>query len=359
MTRAQKFFATGAFHLTNRCLVLAAMLVSLQACGSDSTSLEKDSLQDSVGELAENDVQAADLVAADTAPADAQAGEISAGDAPADDTVADVPVANATLKVMSFNLRTGFAFDEENSWKNREPIVTQFLALEDPDVVGAQEALVFQIDAIIAALPHYGWVGIGRNGTEFEEFVPIFYNTDRFELLDSGTFWLSDTPDEVGTKFTENQEYLRIVTWAHLKQRLDGAEIFHFNTHYDLAEVDNITERSSALILKKMAELAGDKPVFLTGDFNENVGELSYQILVGQAEWEGQKGTLLDPWTELGVPEEGSFHKFTGVATEETRIDWILHSAHYTPLEAVVSHYNQDGHYPSDHFPIWATFETP
>ncbi len=291
---------------------------------------------------------------------DLQQIDVASVDAPGDtDLAPDALVAAAPLKVMSFNLRTGFAFDEEDSWKNRETIVTDFLKLELPDLVGTQEGLIFQLDAITAALPNYDWVGVGRDNTQFEEFCAIFFNTDKFQALESGTFWLSDTPDVPGTKFSDKQGYLRIVTWAHLQRIEDGFEFFHFNTHYDLSEEDSITERSSALILTKMDQLAGDGPVFLTGDFNEFEGEPAYQILVGEADWQGISGDLLDPWTELGLPSEGSFHSFTGVAEATTRIDWILHSTGFIPIEAVVSHYNQDGHYPSDHFPIWARLETP
>ncbi len=269
------------------------------------------------------------------------------------------PPEQLPFKVASFNLRTGLAGDGENSWKNRESIVINYLKEEAADLFGVQEALFFQMDAITAALPHYAWTGVGRNNTQFEEYCAVFYDTRRYDLLDSGTFWLSDTPDEPGTKFSDKQGYLRIVTWARLLDTQWGKEIFHFNTHYDLSEEDNITERSSALILQKMAQYAADKPVVLTGDFNEHIGEPCYQILVGELDWEGTTGSLLDPWVELGLPDEGTFHAFKGTTTATTRIDWLLHTDHIVALEAGVNHYNENGFYPSDHFPVWTTFAWP
>ena len=79
------------------------------------------------------------------------------------------------LTVMSFNLRTGLAFDGDNAWKYREPIVLNVLAEHAPDLFGTQEGLIFQLMAIEDNLPEYDWLGIGRNGTEFEEFCAIFY----------------------------------------------------------------------------------------------------------------------------------------------------------------------------------------
>lgn len=263
----------------------------------------------------------------------------------------------APVKVMSFNLRTGFADDGDDAWKLREAIVTSFLQAEVPDLLGVQEALVFQLKAVGEALPSHDWVGTDRTGTKLDEYSAVFYDRRRFELVASGTFWLSDTPDVVGSKFSSKQLFPRIVTWAHLSERATGRALVHFNTHVDTTDDDAVPERSSALIVKKIAELAGARPAILTGDFNTLVGEPAYDILVGVQSWEGTTGGLVDPWRELGLPEEGSFHGFDGVADADRRIDWILHTPDLEALEAVVSHYQEGGHYPTDHFPVWARLQ--
>jgi len=275
----------------------------------------------------------------------------------AESGAADVPAAPAPFKVMSFNLRTGFADDGADAWKSREALVTTFLQAERPDLLGVQEALVFQLTAVGQALPTHDWVGTDRTDTGLDEYCAVFYDRLRFELVASGTFWLSDTPDVVGSKFSDQQLRARIVTWAHLSERASGRELVHFNTHVDTTDQDQVPERSSALIVKKLAELAPGLPAVLTGDFNTLVGEPGYDILVGVQAFEGVTGNLVDPWRELGLPEEGSFHGFDGVANDDRRIDWILHTPGFEALEAVVSHYSVDGHYPTDHFPIWADLQ--
>ena len=261
------------------------------------------------------------------------------------------------LKVMSFNLRLGVAPDGDNRWEIRKSIVFNFLNTETPDVFGIQEGWEFQLEDILAAVPGYAYVGISRNNNILDEYSAIFYKTSRFSAGEGGTFWLSDTPEEPGTKFSEQQCCVRICTWVQLFDSASGQEFYAFNTHYDYVAADDIQEKSSALIATRIGEIAGDKPVFLTGDFNTPVGDDAYLILTGDMLYNGAGITLLDPWTELGIAEEGSFHSFTGVATSGDRIDWILHSAHFAPLSAEVEHYNEDGFYPSDHFPVSAEIE--
>jgi endonuclease/exonuclease/phosphatase family metal-dependent hydrolase len=287
-----------------------------------------------------------------TAPADTA----DAAEAAPTDTA---PPAPQPFKVLSFNLRTGFADDGADSWKDRQAIVTSFLQAEAPDLVGVQEGLIFQLTVVGEALPDHDWVGTDRTGTGLDEYCAVFYDRLRFELVASGTFWLSDTPDVVASTFSDAQLRTRIVTWARLRERATGRELVLFNTHYDTTDQDQVPERSSALVVKKIAELAGDTPVVLTGDFNTLVGEPAYDILVGVEAFDGVTGALIDPWRELGLPEEGSFHGFDGVANDTTRIDWILHTYGVTAEEAVVSHYQVGGHYPSDHFPVWARLTLP
>lgn len=267
----------------------------------------------------------------------------------------EVSVPAPLIRLMSFNLRTGLAMDGEDAWKNREPIVLNMLEAFSPDLIGTQEGLIFQLMTIAEHIPRYDWVGIGRNGTDFEEFCAIFYHRERFELLNTGTFWLSDTPDVPESQFSENQLCVRIVTWAELSDREDGRSLFVFNTHFDTKDVDDIPERSAALLVRKIEEIAGENRVMVTGDFNELVGSEAWQILTGTLVYEGVTGNLLDPWTELQIPEQGSFHGFTGIATSDRKIDWILHSQGLVPDSASVIQYAEEGHYPSDHFPVEAT----
>jgi len=267
------------------------------------------------------------------------------------------PTRHPPFTAMSFNVRTGLSWDGADSWQYREDMVRRFLEGESPHLLGLQEALIFQVLAVQEALPHHAWAGVGRNNTDLDEFCAVFWDTDRFDLLESGTFWLSDTPDEPCTRFGASQKYLRIVTWARLRDRVADREVAFFNTHFDLVEENAIPERSAALVVEQIAAIAGDAGAVLTGDFNALPGEAAHGILVGRVTWDGVTGNLVDPWTELQLPEEGTFHGFTGVAEADRRIDWVLHSPGLRAIEAAVLHYNEDGHYPSDHFPVRALLE--
>lgn len=121
--------------------------------------------------------------------------QVPAGDAGADPS-ADSPGGGAELTAMSFNIRNGKANDGENSWDNRKELVRDVIVEYDTDIVGLQEAFRFQLDHLAKELPQYTEVGQGRAGGTKDEYSAILYRTDRFDLLDSGTFWLSDTPEK-------------------------------------------------------------------------------------------------------------------------------------------------------------------
>lgn len=262
------------------------------------------------------------------------------------------------LKAMTFNLRTGMAVtDGKNWWPYRKDIVCNLVAQESPDVMGTQEGLKFQIDYIKNNVPGYEWVGISRAGNQSDEFCAIFYKSERFNLLETGTFWLSDTPEVVGSKFSDKQLFPRIVTWAEFELLGNGRSLFAFNTHFDTYNGDDVPEKSAALLASKIEEIAGDAPVLVTGDFNEYVESDAHRILVGEMAYDGVSGSLLDPWSILGLQEEGTTHGFTGVSNDPSRIDWILCTEQFVPLAGEVSHYNENGHYPSDHFPVIVEFE--
>ncbi len=262
------------------------------------------------------------------------------------------------LGVLTFNLRNGMAQDGPDGWAYRRDMVGRLVAREAPAVMGVQEAWQYQLDELLERVPGYAWVGVPRsNVAQIDEHCAVFYRTDRFALVETGTFWLSDTPDEPTTKFSELQCCLRVVTWAALESLESGRVLHAFNTHFDTIAADQIPQRSAALVARRIDELAGTGTALLTGDFNQPVGSDAYRILTGALEFGGVRGGLVDPWAALGLPEEGSFHRFTGVATGTSRIDWVLGSADLGSVGGRVLHDQEDGRYPSDHFPVAAAFE--
>lgn len=262
-------------------------------------------------------------------------------------------------RVMTFNLRTAFGDDTgQNLWANRIQRVVETVATHYPDVMGTQEGYFFQNDAIIEALPAYAWVGVPRTGEEqWDEICAIHYRTDLFELVDTATFALSDTPDQLGTKFSDVQCCPRVTTWVHLKRRKNGEGLFVFNAHWDQAEVKDVHWKSAKLSLQMIDAIAGDAPAFLIGDFNEGAGDDSWRILTGDLTYENTAGDLEDPWTVLGLTEAGTFHGFDGIAGT-SRIDWLLHTKDVVDIEAFIVSDDFDGYYPSDHFPVFGRFST-
>ena len=261
------------------------------------------------------------------------------------------------LKVITFNLRTGMALDGLDSWPWRKSIAADFFASETPALMGTQEGWKFQLDYLQETVPGYEWVGESRRLLP-EEHCAIFYLLDRFDLLDTGTFWLSDTPDVPGSVFSSSQCCPRIVTWAWLEDASTGDSFVHFNTHFDYTDQDEVAQRSAALLFEKIAELAPGLPVLVTGDFNNLAGTSdAYRILTGDLEYHGVTGDLIDPWVTLGLPEAGSSHPWDSeVPSQAARIDWILTSDDFTPLSGEISHFREGDHFPSDHFPVIVEF---
>lgn len=260
------------------------------------------------------------------------------------------------LRVMSFNLRYASP-TPPNAWPARLPVVQQLLEQQAPDVIGTQEGLYDQLKDIEVALPAYRWIGLGRDGGSHGEFMAVFYRPDRLEPLEFDHFWLSDTPDVVGSATWGNTNR-RMVTWVRF---LDGAtlqQFYYFNTHLDFT--DDFHERSLMLLVSRMTGLTPSLPVVLAGDFNAPAGRSrAWDLLVGGPQ----------PWTDTWQAakvrrssEVGTFHDYKGPAPSGERIDWILTRGHARALAAeIVQFVSESGQYPSDHFPIVAdlVFETP
>jgi endonuclease/exonuclease/phosphatase family metal-dependent hydrolase len=252
---------------------------------------------------------------------------------------------------MTFNIRYGTAPDSNNVWQLRRPLTFKAIRDFDPTVLGVQEALRFQLDEIEAALGNYAEVGVGRDdGMQRGEYSAILYDRRRLDLLDQGTFWLSDTPQTPGS-MTWGNHYPRVVTWARFRDRSAGNTFYLFNTHWD-HESQPARERSAALLLERIrGRAAPNDPVLVTGDFNSGEDNPAFQALLGD-----QTLDLHDTFRAVqpNANGTGTFHAFTGNRTGP-KIDAILASPHWQSLEASIILLSENGRYPSDHFPVTAT----
>jgi len=182
------------------------------------------------------------------------------------------------LRVMSFNIRYDEPRDGVNAWPNRKTKVADVIRFHKADIVGVQEALLSQLRDLEKLLPDFAWCGVGRtDGKEAGEYSAILYNKSRFQLLETNTFWLSETPDRPGSMGWD-AAYPRVVTWAKFKDRVSKKTFIHFNTHFD-HRGEKAQKESAALILKKVGEIAGRFPFVLTGDLNVTEDSEAYKTL--------------------------------------------------------------------------------
>jgi endonuclease/exonuclease/phosphatase family metal-dependent hydrolase len=182
------------------------------------------------------------------------------------------------LRVMTFNIRYDEPRDGENAWAHRKRKVADVIRFHKADIVGVQEALLSQLRDLEVLLPDFDWCGVGRSdGKEAGEYSAIIFRRSRFQLIETKTFWLSETPDVPGSKGWD-AALPRIVTWAKFKDRASTKTFFHFNTHFD-HRGDRARTESASLILKKIEEIAGSFPFVLTGDLNVREDSDAYRTL--------------------------------------------------------------------------------
>ena len=262
------------------------------------------------------------------------------------------PSGHEPLTVMTFNIRYGTAQDGENRWNARRDLLFDVIREQDPDVLGLQEALDFQIDEILAALPAYAVVGVGReDGRRGGEFAAILFRRDRLRVAESATFWFSDTPGVPGSRSWGNS-VTRICTWARFIDR-EGRGFWHYNVHLDHQSQPS-RERSAALLLQRVGERSVPaEPAIVTGDFN--VGERNPALEILRA------AGFLDTF-RVQHPDERRVGTDTGFKMDNDageKIDYILVPPGATVLRADIIRNARDGRYPSDHFPVVARVVLP
>jgi endonuclease/exonuclease/phosphatase family metal-dependent hydrolase len=270
--------------------------------------------------------------------------------------------AQEPVRVMSYNIRYNNPDDGINAWPNRKDHVAEMIGSRyQVDLAGLQEALKGQIDDLATRLPEYAWIGVGReDGKEQGEFTPIFYRKDRFELLESGTFWLSESPEIPGSK-SWDAAITRIVTWAKFADRKNGGILYHFNTHFDHMGQQARAE-SAKLLWQKTSTITGDVPTVVTGDFNTRESSLPYKIMTGKEPVGDATSDLKDARYVSASPHEGptsTSTDWTKQGPPETKIDYIFVRNGIAVLKHQVLTDRFDDRYPSDHMPVLAELRLP
>lgn len=225
------------------------------------------------------------------------------------------------LTVASYNLRYDNQKDIENgnAWKDRFPVIVEIIRYNDFEIFGAQEALHHMIDDLLTDLPGYDFIGVGRDdGAVKGEFAPIFYKSERIELLKSGHFWLSENTDYPNKGW--DAALPRICTWGEFKDKQSNFHFYFFNLHMDHVGVEARSE-SAKLVIRKIDEICKGKPVILTGDFNVDQNSDSYQVLAAT-------GNLKDSYesAEICFALNGTFNAFDPNLKTDSRIDHVFTS---------------------------------
>ncbi|MCI0358289.1 MAG: endonuclease/exonuclease/phosphatase family protein [Planctomycetaceae bacterium] len=268
---------------------------------------------------------------------------------------AEAPRPAAPFTVVTYNIRYDNPDDGPNIWTNRREAMVKYLRETKADLIGMQEVLPQQRDFLAEHLAGYAVYSVGRDDGIKGEATPIFYRTERFELLDKGTFWLSDSPDKPGSKGWD-AGLPRVVSWVKLRDKLTGKPLLAVNTHFDNRGVQARLE-SAKLLVRKIDELDGDKagalPVVLTGDFNCMARQEPYRVLAGQP---GESVKLIDAQFASRKPHAGGESTSNGFKEIRAgaKIDFI-----FVRGLSVESHQiddpRVDGRFVSDHQPVQAT----
>lgn len=260
---------------------------------------------------------------------------------------------DAVLRVMSFNIRYDEPRDNENAWPNRKTLVSKMIRSHQADLVGVQEALKRQLDDLSELLPDYAWVGVGRaDGKEGGEFSAILYRKNRLSVLESATFWLSETPDIPSKGWDASLP--RIVTWAKFSDKQSGAIFFHFNTHFDHRGIRS-SEESASLLLQRIDRLAQRIPSVVTGDFNFTESSPGYEILTAKRGVSKNAALVLRDaryLSEHGHYGPNSTYNGFKSLVPNMKIDYVFVKGSVRVLRHGALSDTSDGRFPSDHLPV-------
>lgn len=238
-----------------------------------------------------------------------------------------------TIEWATFNIRYDNPADSLNNWKFRKEQVCNFIIDKGLDIIGMQEVLQHQLEELKTGLPGFAAIGVGReDGKTIGEYAPLFYRTDRFEVLDSNTFWLSQYPDSIGFVGWDGA-CTRIATWAKFKEKKTGKVFMAVNTHFDHVGVE-ARKNGSLLIIAKIKEIVGDQPAVLTGDFNVSEQSEAYQTLTTNE-------FVLKDAHKVADKTEGpnyTFHDFgRQPMNEREKIDFIFITPQIKVLKSVIA----------------------
>lgn len=286
--------------------------------------------------------------------------------------------SNATFNVATYNIRQKNTGDsiKGDGWNVRHPYLAQLIRFHGFDIFGTQEGFKEQLEDLKALLPGFEYIGVARDdGKESGEHSAIFYDTSKFELIDHGDFWLSETPERPGLGW--DAACVRICTWGKFRHRDSGKVFQFFNLHMDhVGKTARI--QSVRLVRQKMKETGLDLPTFLTGDFNVDQNNELYSELTAPDFLQDSYSTA-----DFTYAPNGTFNSYRTDGYTDSRIDHILVTdgikvhkygvltdTYRTPVTDNTHYETRDfpeelrlkafrSRVPSDHFPVMINITLP
>lgn len=248
-----------------------------------------------------------------------------------------------SINIATYNLRYNNPGDGENAWENRKEHVKALIRFHEFDIFGTQEGLIDQLNDL-ATMKEYSFVGVGRDDGKTEgEHSAIFYRNARFELLDKGDFWLSETPGE--PSYGWEAQIKRICSWGKFRDKMTDKTFFVFDAHFDHRAVE-ARRQSGVLMIKQIKEIAGENSVFFLGDLNSTPDTEQVKMLSSFLD-DSYKVSQMPPYGP-----EGTSNGFNFNAPLKRRIDYIFVSKNIKVLKYGVLTDNYEQKYPSDHLPV-------
>ena len=256
-------------------------------------------------------------------------------------------ISAQTHRLATFNIRWDNPNDVGNLWKDRASQVMQLIQFHQIGIVGTQEVLAHQLNELNEGLG-FASIGVGRDdGKAKGEFSPIHYDPSRYQVEESGTFWLSPTPDQPSKGW--DAALNRVCTWGKFVSA-EGERFYVFNVHYDHIG-QQAREESSKLVQTKIQELNRENlPVVWMGDFNVTPDNLAYQVILAQESWKDAR--LISKLPSYGP--KGTFTAFEWDRMPDGIIDHVFVQGKIEVLRHGILTDNYGKKYPSDHFPVLA-----
>ena len=265
------------------------------------------------------------------------------GDVPEDKIYGFTEKSEDAVRVMSFNVR--YSNVGARSMQDRIPDVVATVLKGMPDSMGVQEATPEWMEALDKELAnYYDWVGEGRDGDGTGEYSAVFYLKDKYNLVDSGTFWLSETPDQVSQGW--DAACNRICTWAILENKESGDKYIHMNSHFDHVG-EKARSESIKMIIEKSKEYE-DIPAVFTADMNVKEGSDNYKQIAQNSIFKDTK------YTAENVYDYITYHDRYPEKHEGWVIDYCFANEGFEAITYGVVTESPSKYYVSDHFPIYA-----